>query len=38
VEEMSQLWDIRQPVKTLTEDIVRIRYRETASEKQIQKT
>jgi hypothetical protein len=29
---MSQLWDIRQPVKTLAENIVRIRYKETTSE------
>jgi hypothetical protein len=29
---MSQLWDIRQPVRTLAEDIVRIRYQETTSE------
>jgi hypothetical protein len=29
---VSQLWDIRQPVKTLAEDIVRIRYQETTSE------
>jgi hypothetical protein len=35
---MSQLWDIRQTVRTLVEDIFRIRYQETASEKQIQKT
>jgi hypothetical protein len=27
-----QLWDIRYPVRTLAEDIVRIRYKETASE------
>jgi hypothetical protein len=26
VEAMSQLWDIRQPVRTLAEDIVKIRY------------
>jgi hypothetical protein len=29
---MSQLWDIRQPVRTLAEDTVRIRYQETTSE------
>jgi hypothetical protein len=29
---MNQLWDIRQPVRTLAEDIVRIRYQETTSE------
>jgi hypothetical protein len=29
---MSQLWDIRQPVRTLADDIVRVRYRETTSE------
>jgi hypothetical protein len=29
---MSLLWDIRQPVRTLAEDIVRIRYQETTSE------
>jgi hypothetical protein len=29
---MSQLWDIRQPVRTLAEDIVRILYQETTSE------
>jgi hypothetical protein len=29
---MSQLWDIPQPVRTLAEDIVWIRYQETASE------
>jgi hypothetical protein len=26
---MSQLWDIRQPVRMLAENIVRIRYQET---------
>jgi hypothetical protein len=30
--EFSQLWDIRQPVRTLAEDIVMIRYRETTNE------
>jgi hypothetical protein len=30
--EFSQLWDIRQPVRTLAEDNVRIRYQETTSE------
>jgi hypothetical protein len=30
--EFSQLWDIRQPVRTLAEDIVRIHYQETTSE------
>jgi hypothetical protein len=30
--EFSQLWDIRQPVMTLTEEIVRIYYQETTSE------
>jgi hypothetical protein len=29
---MSQLWDIRQPVRTLAEDSVKIRYQETTSE------
>jgi hypothetical protein len=29
---MSHLWDIRQPVRTLAEDTVEIRYQETASE------
>jgi hypothetical protein len=29
---MNQLWDIRQPVRTSAEDIVRIRYKETTSE------
>jgi hypothetical protein len=29
---MSQLWDIRQQVSTLAEDIVRIRYQETTIE------
>jgi hypothetical protein len=29
---MSQLWDIRQPVRTLADDIVRIRYQEMTSE------
>jgi hypothetical protein len=29
---MSLLWDIRQPVRTLAEDIVKIRYQETTSE------
>jgi hypothetical protein len=29
---MFQLWDIRQPVRTLTENIIRIRYQETTSE------
>jgi hypothetical protein len=29
---MSQLWDIRQSVRTLAEDIVRIRYQQTTSE------
>jgi hypothetical protein len=29
---MSPLWDIRQPVRKLTEDIVRIRLQETTSE------
>jgi hypothetical protein len=29
---LSQLWDIRQQVRTLAEDIVRIRYQETTSE------
>jgi hypothetical protein len=28
---MNQLWDIRQPVRMLVEDIVRIRYEETTS-------
>jgi hypothetical protein len=28
----SQLWDIRQPVRSLAEDIVRIRYQETTNE------
>jgi hypothetical protein len=32
VEAMSQLWDIRQPVRTLAEDSVKIRYREMTSE------
>jgi hypothetical protein len=31
-EALSELWDIRQPVRTLAEDIVRIRYQETTSE------
>jgi hypothetical protein len=31
---MSELWDIRQPVRTLAENIVRIRYQETTSEDQ----
>jgi hypothetical protein len=26
------LWDIRQPVRTLAEDVVRIRFKETTSE------
>jgi hypothetical protein len=30
--EISQLWDIRQLVRTLAEDIVEIRHQETASE------
>jgi hypothetical protein len=29
---ISQLWDIRQPVRSLAQDIVRIRYQETTSE------
>jgi hypothetical protein len=29
---MSQLWDIRQPIRTLAENLVRIRYQETTSE------
>jgi hypothetical protein len=29
---VSQLWDIRQRVRTLAEDIVRMRYQETTSE------
>jgi hypothetical protein len=29
---MSQLWDICQPVRTLAEDIVQIRYQEMTSE------
>jgi hypothetical protein len=29
---MNQLWDIRQPVRTLAEGITRIRYQETTSE------
>jgi hypothetical protein len=29
---MNLLWDIRLPVRTLAEDIVRIRYQETTSE------
>jgi hypothetical protein len=29
---MSRLWDILQPVRTLAEDTVRIRYQETTSE------
>jgi hypothetical protein len=29
---MSQLWYVRQPVRTLAEDIVRIRHKETTSE------
>jgi hypothetical protein len=29
---MSQLWNICQPVRTLAEDIVKIRYQETTSE------
>jgi hypothetical protein len=29
---MSELWDIRQPVGMLADDIVRIRYQETTSE------
>jgi hypothetical protein len=29
---MNQLWDIRQPVGTLAEDIIRIRYQEATSE------
>jgi hypothetical protein len=32
VETMNQLWDIREPVRALAEDIVRIRYQETTSE------
>jgi transcription initiation factor TFIIIB Brf1 subunit/transcription initiation factor TFIIB len=28
---MSQLWDIRQPIRTLAENIVRIRYQETTN-------
>jgi hypothetical protein len=34
---MSQLWDIRQPVRTLAEDIIMIRYQDTSSKKQIKK-
>jgi hypothetical protein len=30
---LSEPWDIRQPVRTLAENIVRIRYQETNSEK-----
>jgi hypothetical protein len=30
--DFSQLWDIRQPMKTLTEDIVKIRYQVTTGE------
>jgi hypothetical protein len=30
--ELNQLWDIRQPVRTITEDIIKIRYQETTSE------
>jgi hypothetical protein len=29
---MSQLWDIHQPVRTLAEDVVKIRYQETPNE------
>jgi hypothetical protein len=29
---VSQLWDIRQPVRKLAEDIVKIHYQETTSE------
>jgi hypothetical protein len=29
---MSRLWDIRQPVRTLAENIVRIRYEKMTSE------
>jgi hypothetical protein len=29
---MSQLWDIRQPVRTLAGDIVKIRYQETTED------
>jgi hypothetical protein len=29
---MSQLWDIRKPVRTLAEDTVRIRYQEMINE------
>jgi hypothetical protein len=32
---MSQLWDIRQLVKTLAEDILKICYQETTSEDSI---
>jgi hypothetical protein len=32
IEAMSELWDIRQPVRTLAEDIAKIRYQETTSE------
>jgi hypothetical protein len=35
VRAMSQLWDIRQAVRKLTEGIVRIRYQETTSEDRI---
>jgi hypothetical protein len=30
--EQSQLWDIRQSVRTLPQDIITIRYQETTSE------
>jgi hypothetical protein len=30
--ELSQLWGVRQPVRTLAEDIVWIRYQETTGE------
>jgi hypothetical protein len=30
--ELSQIWDIHQPIRTLAEGIVKIRYKETTSE------
>jgi hypothetical protein len=30
--DFSQLWNIRQPIRTFAEDIIKIRYQETSTE------